>query len=365
MKKKLLKKLFALIGGSAILSGLGFILIIAILLCAIAGSDDTNTDISTDSIGIYEANVEAYREIITTYCKQYDNEKSQKVCGGLPNYVNAVLALMTIESHGSGMDPMQASEGAYNKQYPQVPNGIKNPQYSCQCGVQEFRDAIVMAKVSSPTDFGRLGVAVQGYNFGASRWLAWINQNGGTYTVELAEQYSREKMPAGAKGTPTHAKKFLDTYQTALAKAVDDDSENTGIGDRVVKLALTKVGCAYDQNRRMQSNPDVFDCSSFVFRIYRDTAGITFGSKNQYYAPVAADLLKWCDQKKFTFHDKKKLKPGDVIFYSRYHNGRYKNITHVSIYTGNNRIVEAKGIAWGVVTSDYSNKGVVSFAKPY
>ena len=36
------------------------------------------------------------------------------------------------------------------------------------------------------------------------------------------------------------------------------------------------------------------------------------------------------------------IKPGDLIFYSFCHNGRYDNISHVAIYAGNDKVVEAK-----------------------
>lgn len=219
------KKILKMLGISSFLAAVFPIILFIALIGAIAGSEEDSTanaetgTVVIDGTGIYEESVEAYRETIEEYCTKYDNKKSKEICGGLPNYVNAVLALMTIESHGSGTDPMQASEGAYNTIYPHEPNAIKNPDYSCECGVQEFRDAIVMAKVSSPTDFSKLGIAIQGYNFGMSRWLEWINKHGGKYTVKLATQYSNEEMPDGAKGTPTHAQKFLDTYKQAITSS--------------------------------------------------------------------------------------------------------------------------------------------------
>ena len=42
---------------------------------------------------------------------------------------------MMQESGGRGKDPMQASECGYNKKYPKKPNGIKDPEYSIDCGV--------------------------------------------------------------------------------------------------------------------------------------------------------------------------------------------------------------------------------------
>ena len=46
------------------------------------------------------------------------------------------------ESGGRGLDPMQAAEGSFNTKYPHEPNGIKDPEYSIQCGVQELKAAL-------------------------------------------------------------------------------------------------------------------------------------------------------------------------------------------------------------------------------
>ena len=35
------------------------------------------------------------------------------------------------------------------------------------------------------------------------------------------------------------------------------------------------------------------------------------------------------------------LQPGDLIFYSFTSNGRYKNFSHVVVYVGNGKVVEA------------------------
>ena len=61
--------------------------------------------------------------------------------------------------------------------------------------------------------YKRQQLVIQGYNFGADGWFAWCKQrNVHAYTVELAREYSETKMPADAKGTPTHAQKWLTAY---------------------------------------------------------------------------------------------------------------------------------------------------------
>ena len=37
---------------------------------------------------------------------------------GMEDYVDLILAVMQVESGGTGSDPMQASEGPFNKKYP-------------------------------------------------------------------------------------------------------------------------------------------------------------------------------------------------------------------------------------------------------
>lgn len=42
---------------------------------------------------------------------------------------------------------MQSSEGSFNTRYPREPNGITDPEYSIQCGVQELKSCLVSAGV--------------------------------------------------------------------------------------------------------------------------------------------------------------------------------------------------------------------------
>jgi len=77
-----------------------------------------------------------------------------------------------------------------------------------------------------------------------------------------------------------------------------------------------------------------YDCSSLVSRVYRKY-DVYFGSKSG-WSPVAADIGKWCTRNHKVIAKKavsyKKLLPGDLIFFSGWRNGRYKNITHIEIY---------------------------------
>lgn len=222
----MIKKVIKIIFSSTILSGLFFIIFVCCIISTLQ-TDDENEDtvFVKAATSTYPDTVEAYREIVYKACEKYHNEPFSKTCGKLTDYVNLALAIMTEESHGAGTDPMQSSECGFNTLYPSVPNGIKDPVYSIECGVQYMRNALITAKVSSPTDFNKICVAVQGYNFGVDGWCKWISKHGGKYTVALATQYQAEVM--NGAGTPTHAQRVLNTYKAAISE--DGKSDNVKI----------------------------------------------------------------------------------------------------------------------------------------
>ena len=59
------------------------------------------------------------------------------------------------------------------------------------------------------------------------------------------------------------------------------------------------------------------------------------------------------------------IQPGDLIFYSYTTNGRYKNISHVAMYVGNGKVVEAANTNLGVIYRDIPSVGsIVAVGRP-
>ena len=130
-------------------------------------------------------------------------------------------------------------------------------------------------------------------------------------------------------------------------------------------IAISKTKTKYSQASRMSKNR--YDCSSLVSRVYRQY-GVYFGSPSG-WSPTAADIGKWCSRNKKVIARKgvsyKKLLPGDLIFFSSGKNGRYKNITHVEMYTGGATDVSASSSYNKVVHYGYSNSdSIVLIARP-
>ena len=200
------------------------ILIVVLLGCAVSlfggGSDSTSyTPVS--------AEVEAYTPLIQKYAKQY----------GIPEYVELIKAVMMQESGGKGSDPMQAAEGSFNKKYPHEPNGIKDPEYSIECGVQGLKAALISAEVENPIDMERIKLALQGYNFG-NGYISWAKTNYGGYSYANAVEFSA--MQAQRLGW----EKYGDTQYPAhvLRYYPYGRAFTSGGNQAIVEVALTQLG---------------------------------------------------------------------------------------------------------------------------
>lgn len=124
---------------------------------------------------------------------------------------------------------------------------------------------------------------------------------------------------------------------------------------RVAEFVLSKVGYPYSQPKR--DSGTAFDCSSLAYYAWK-TAGVDISNNGSTTAAAEAQGL----EKKTV--DEKDIKPGDLIFYSYTTNGRYKNISHVAIFVGSGKVVEAVDPAHGVCIGDYHNKDMVMICRP-
>ena len=200
------------------------ILIVVLFGCAVSlfgggGGSNAYTPVS--------AEVEAYEPLIQKYAKQY----------GIPEYVELIKAVMMQESGGRGLDPMQAAEGSFNTRYPHEPNGIQDPEYSIQCGVQELKAALISAEVENPIDMEHIKLALQGYNFG-NGYISWAKTNYGGYSYANAVEFSTMQAQRlgwesyGDTQYPAHVLRYY-PYGRAFT---------SGGNQAIVEVALTQLG---------------------------------------------------------------------------------------------------------------------------
>ena len=126
----------------------------------------------------------------------------------------------------------------------------------------------------------------------------------------------------------------------------------------VCSYALHRVGYPYSQDLRDSGN--YYDCSSLAYYSWKD-AGVNISHGGATTAAAEAQGLD--EAGKTVSYDQ--LQPGDLIFYSFTTNGRYKNISHVAVYVGNGKVVEALNESVGVVYRDVASRGkIVTIGRP-
>ena len=193
--------------------GTGLILIlVTCLFIGDFGSLSNNNNINTENSPL-SAEVLAYEGIITQYTIQY----------GIEEYVPIIEAIMMQESGGKGNDPMQAAECGFNTKYPHVPNGIEDPVYSIEVGIQNFADCLTTAKVLNINDNNNLYLALQGYNYGKA-YITWAYDLFGCYSKANAKVYSDNKkneLKVKVYGDPEYVEHVLRYYHFGSSNIIE------------------------------------------------------------------------------------------------------------------------------------------------
>lgn len=125
-------------------------------------------------------------------------------------------------------------------------------------------------------------------------------------------------------------------------------------GSEAVKLALTRLGDPYSQPKAGQDH--YTDCSYLVQWVYRQL-GISLPR-------TAAEQARFCVENGLTV-SAAELVPGDLVFWSYERNGRFMDITHVGIYAGDGKVVDASSTRGQVVYRKlFDTEKQVFFGRP-
>ena len=156
----------------------------------------------------------------------------------------------------------------------------------------------------------------------------------------------------GGGGRPGVSSMTEEEINAVLSKITDSRLKT------VCSYALHRVGYPYSQEKRDSGN--YYDCSSLAYYSWKD-AGVDISHGG---ATTAAAEAQGLDEAGKTV-SYEEMQPGDLIFYSFTSNGRYKNISHVAVYVGDGKVVEALNENFGVVYRDVASVGkIVVIGRP-
>lgn len=282
--------------------------------------------------------VEGYRAKVTQYAAKY----------GMSDYVELILAVMMQESGGKGNDPMQASEGEFNTKYDNKPNSIQDPDYSIQCGIQELKKALQTAGAKGPTDTKGISMALQIYNYGPGFYLGRAD---GKWSgcKEWSQAQANAYHNATGEGDNLYVAHVM-RYYSVSSSGSTSSSSTSAAGSKIISYGEKFLGVPYVFGG---FSPSGFDCSGFVCYVYTHS-----GVKNV-SRTTAQGLYNQC--KKIS---KSALQVGDLVFFT----GTYDSdgpVSHVAIYAGNNRILQASGdrVNYGDLSSTYWQKHLYGYGR--
>lgn len=126
-------------------------------------------------------------------------------------------------------------------------------------------------------------------------------------------------------------------------------------GSQIVQLAMTRLGDPYSQALRGQGR--YVDCSYLTLWAY-NKIGVNLPA-------TAAEQARFCVNNNIVV-SRDQLVPGDLVFWSHKYNGRYMNITHVGVYAGGGKVVDASSSKGKVVYRNLfeANKQVL-YGRPH
>ena len=129
--------------------------------------------------------------------------------------------------------------------------------------------------------------------------------------------------------------------------------------EQVITLGLSYVGTPYEWGSDRQTTT-TFDCSDFIYTIFRYGANETLPKSSQAIA-TAMQLRFKVDPQRITA-DQEKLRRGDIVFFSQYRGNKATDyaqttlvlqpITHVAVYLGNDLILHTYSLRSGGVRID-------------
>ena len=285
-----------------------------------------------------------------------------------------------ISSAGS-QNPLDLSMGSVNnaqidsKHYAGISGRLYDSRESAMAAYDGFPNE---SECWYPSDFGPVYIDENGMH--SNTWLVsygskfYLDKNGsctiGYATISGASYYfDKCGRLAYNRRTPNGLYAGSDgiLYENALITIEDIDlaftwpfmSENDkNIVLRAISYALSKQGCAYSRVRRFEE--DFFDCSSLVYRAYKD-AGLDIGSSFGTTAAAEAQNL----QRKCCHIPPENIQPGDLIFYQKAEaSDRYKSIGHVSMYIGSGMEIEAAGEKYGILVHNADVDSAYMICRP-
>lgn len=120
------------------------------------------------------------------------------------------------------------------------------------------------------------------------------------------------------------------TFVAPLPVEVAHAAWSQSKADKVISTGKKYLGTPYKFGASKKTTA-VFDCSSFVQRVYKEALGKSLPRDSRSQSKTGTKVAK------------SSLKKGDLVFFKESTKTRSTRITHVAIYAGNNQLLHTYG----------------------
>lgn len=314
-----------------------FLIIVSMLGAVTSPQYDETAHVSIGGSKNLSPNVERWRDLVTREANAQ----------GMGDYVDLLLAIIQVESGGTGTaDIMQSSESAgYDR-----PNVWATPEQSVRQGVKHLKTIVNISKSYGKGYESNVKLLAQAYNFG-NYFAHFVGKLGGEYTIEVAEKYSREVV-APSLGNKIGAKySYVNEVSTALGKPyLYTNGGNFMYGDLVGQYLgggaganiSGEFGAVLKQLERFEGwpyswggkNPQQgFDCSGLT----------TWGLAQMGINIPSYTVSQW----DMTYPvSPSEARPGDLVFFKGTYGGP-NFVSHVGFYVNENTMYDSNGSGIG------------------
>ncbi|WP_255292319.1 lysozyme family protein [Bacillus cereus] len=339
--KKLIGTKVVAIFGSGLASAVPLLLIgvICLLIAGAFGAGSSSQEQVSGNIGASKnlsPEVEKWRGLV----------EKEAAAQGMQDFVNLLLAIIQIESGGTGTrDIMQSSESAgYGR-----PNVFQTEEESVRQGVKHLKECLLALKAFNMGFENNIKALAQAYNYG-NYFATWLGKRGGEYNLEVAEEYSRTVVAPSLGNTTGITTSYVNETSLRVGKPyryVDGGNFHYGeliseyiggpganiSGDFKIVLAEIEKYQGWPYKWGGKNPTQGFDCS-----------GLTSWGLKQ----IGIDLPSYAlSQYELTEPiDPSQAQPGDLIFFK----GTYQSpdhISHVGFYIDENTMYDSEDAGIG------------------
>lgn len=328
---KLVKWLIGFVGGTNLLIIFGALLLVILFIGVIfSSSSNTTTSDSFTYVGLSETTL-AWEGAVTKEAKKQD----------AVDLIPYILAIIQVETNGTGQDIMQSSESAG------LAVNSLSPTQSIKQGIKHLKSLQSLAKRYGYSDY--LGI-IQAYNFGTG-YLKHLVATKKTHSIEVAENYSKTVV-APSLGNKTGAKC---EYNNAIAVSYNGGYRYCNGGNffysELIKQYLAEGGGSPGKVvgsasfKKIMAEATKYTGWEYSWGGYNPTMGFDCSGLTQWSFKKAGISLprtaieQWGATKKIAIKD---AKPGDLIFFKGTYGGP-NHISHVGIYVDKNRMYDSNG----------------------